>query len=675
MLREALLGTDASQVIFAIDQLRTSDPEAIREAIGALSRHRSRRVRALAIGLAHDLGMPDAEELATKALADSSEVVRVAAVEALAASLREDAHDKLLELADREDDEPVRTAAIAALVRSCGLDGMLDGAPRLRALLDATEPENRVAAAQVLGLVGEASLQRSLAPLLADPALEVRRAAVIAASKVRDVRLVPQLLDALAERALAPFASRALAALGDQAIPALADRLASPLPPAEVRLAIPRILARIGTPTALAALLLRLDERNEIVRQKILASASRLRLSLAAPAVPFAEIRARIDAEMREHIEARDAYLAVRPLIQTRLVDEQLLSRLRKGIVRILRLCELAFPRRTVASVRAHVFGNDPALRANAFEVLESLLDRRLRERLVEMVESVLEMRAGRFPAPALSPREAYVATWLSGEIARGEAWSAAIALDAIAKRKLTACAPHALAALSHPDPLIREAAAAAVVATRPTGYDKAIDRLKDDPDPVVLAYVHAWENNQNAGSKPELMYSTIEKVLFLQRVPVFSRVAGEDLIFLARGSIVVSYRSGDVAFRQGDSGGAMFLVVSGKVELSVDGRTVASIGPNNVFGEMSIFDKAPRAATATVVEEAELLRVSAEDFHDAVRETVEIAEAVIQVLNGRLREADKRLAALSGSPAPVPRTVAVDPDLEARAADEHDLD
>jgi CRP-like cAMP-binding protein len=45
------------------------------------------------------------------------------------------------------------------------------------------------------------------------------------------------------------------------------------------------------------------------------------------------------------------------------------------------------------------------------------------------------------------------------------------------------------------------------------------------------------------------------------------------------------------------------------------------------------------------VTEDADLLRVSAEDFHEAVRETAEIADAVIRVLNRRLREADRKLA------------------------------
>jgi CRP-like cAMP-binding protein len=102
----------------------------------------------------------------------------------------------------------------------------------------------------------------------------------------------------------------------------------------------------------------------------------------------------------------------------------------------------------------------------------------------------------------------------------------------------------------------------------------------------------------------------------------------------------------GDVIFREGDPGGALYFIVSGKVTLTVEQREVAELGDSEVFGEMSIFDREPRGTTATVTEDTELLRVSASEFHDSVRDSVDLAEAVITVMNYRLRDADRRLSA-----------------------------
>ena len=85
--------------------------------------------------------------------------------------------------------------------------------------------------------------------------------------------------------------------------------------------------------------------------------------------------------------------------------------------------------------------------------------------------------------------------------------------------------------------------------------------------------------------------------------------------------------------------------MLSGAVELSVDGRRIASLGSDEVFGEMSIFDREPRGVTATAREETQLLRVSAAEFQDAVRSSTELAIGVIRVLNQRLRKSDGLLA------------------------------
>lgn len=646
LLREAMRGQDAPQVLFAANELLSIDPEAVTEALPELARHVAAPVRKRAIVLLSEQGHHAAEHIARAALGDADAEVRIAAVEALAQVLREDAHEELLALSTREGDEPVRTAAIAALLRFCGLDGMLDGAPRLSSLLASQSPAERASAARVLGLVGQAQLQRALARLLVDPDAEVRKAALVSAATVADERLLPLLAGALAERKLRTAATKAIVALGEAAVGPLAARLRDSYEPLAVRLTIPRVLSAIGSPAALTVLSARIAEPDVRLRQKVLASASRLRAVLRAPALPHSLVRARIDAEARGHVDLRERYLAVRPVLASRLHDEHVWRRLRKDIVRVLRLCELAYPREVVASVRAHLFGKDTTLRANAFEVLDAVVDRELSARLAGLVERFIALRAGRFPkVPA--PPEGLVLAWLEADLQSGETYGAALSFDAAARSGWAPIGPAALRALAHEDPLVREAAAIAVAAARPEGFDPALRALVEDEDPVVRHYARRWLETGRTGLGPEdPMYTTVEKILFLQRVPVFAGVAGEDLAALARGAVVMRLQKGDVVFREGEPGGALYLVISGALRLTLRGREVAELGKSDVFGEMSIFDHEPRGNTATAIEDTELLRVSDEDFHDAVRETVEIAEAVIRELNLRLRRTDKRLSA-----------------------------
>lgn len=192
----------------------------------------------------------------------------------------------------------------------------------------------------------------------------------------------------------------------------------------------------------------------------------------------------------------------------------------------------------------------------------------------------------------------------------------------------------------------MREAAAIALVEMKPEGASEALNRLLEDPDQIVRAWANFWKRTGHSGIEAgDGMYTTIEKVLFLQRISILSRISGEELVGLARTAEVLTFAQGDVIYKQGAPGGAMFFVISGSVSLSVDDKEVARRAANEVFGEASVLDREPRVVTARAEEPLEVLRVSAEDFIAASQDAVEIALGVLQVLSRKLREADRRLS------------------------------
>lgn len=643
-LAEALSSNDAPQVLFALDRLRQIDPARVRAALPALTRHAAPQVRAAALRASWTLAHEGRVEISRERLDDEDPEVRGLAVETIARTLHEDAHDELCALASRDDDA-VRAAAIGALLRHGGLDGMLDGAPRLRTLLESSNPHDRIVAAQTLGLAGQTSLERALARLLDDPDPTVREAALVAAAMTATPRLLPRLVAALDHRSLRRSATNSIVALGHRAVTHLSLTLGDASATAAVRLSIPRILWRIGTSQALSALLDHIDEPDDRIRQKILASASRLRLALGAPPAPLAPIRAHIEREAATHEHERNLYLRVRPAVSMPLLDGHVLVRLRKGLIRILRLCELVYPRDVVAGVRTHVFGKDATLRANAFEVLESLLDRRQGARLIKLFDHYLDL-TGTYPVNTEQPSTNDVLEFVRSEIVSNDPFRAALVLDAVATKRITSCLDVAIAALEHPEPLVRENAAIAVVEMQPEGATEALNRLLEDADPIVRSWADFWKRTGQSGiDAGDGMYTTIEKVLFLQRVPIFSRIPGEQLVGLARTAEVLTFARGEVIYRQGDPGGSMYFVISGCVSLSVDDKEVARRAANEVFGEASVLDREPRVVTARAEEPLEALRISAEDFIAASQDAVEIAMGVLQVLSRKLREADRRLS------------------------------
>ncbi len=103
----------------------------------------------------------------------------------------------------------------------------------------------------------------------------------------------------------------------------------------------------------------------------------------------------------------------------------------------------------------------------------------------------------------------------------------------------------------------------------------------------------------------------------------------------------------GQALFVEGDRPERVFIVERGRVLITCTGRggkeTVLALrGPGDVIGEVSVFDGAPRSATAVTLEEVEAVVVSASVLTRAARE-IETAHELIRILASRLREADRR--------------------------------
>jgi CRP/FNR family transcriptional regulator, cyclic AMP receptor protein len=104
----------------------------------------------------------------------------------------------------------------------------------------------------------------------------------------------------------------------------------------------------------------------------------------------------------------------------------------------------------------------------------------------------------------------------------------------------------------------------------------------------------------------------------------------------------------GSVLFREGEPGKEMFVVRTGLIGISknVRGREkfLSTLGPGEFFGEMSVLNGRPRTATATVLEDAQVLVIDPKTFESMLRGNGEIALRMIKKLADRLAEADAQI-------------------------------
>jgi CRP-like cAMP-binding protein len=106
-----------------------------------------------------------------------------------------------------------------------------------------------------------------------------------------------------------------------------------------------------------------------------------------------------------------------------------------------------------------------------------------------------------------------------------------------------------------------------------------------------------------------------------LKKQILFSELNDAELGMIAQKIVVENYPKGKAIFKAGEATKGIYLVQSGKVEISMntpDGwkQPLAILTENHIFGELSIIeDKKTHGADATAIEATEVYRIKTDDF------------------------------------------------------------
>jgi len=138
------------------------------------------------------------------------------------------------------------------------------------------------------------------------------------------------------------------------------------------------------------------------------------------------------------------------------------------------------------------------------------------------------------------------------------------------------------------------------------------------------------------------------EEFELLRRVPIFAEIEPAKLKLLALMSERVAFDPGKRLMRQGDPADAAYLIIDGEAEVIVETPagpvTVATVGANEIVGEMGILCNAPRNATVCAKNRLITLRISKELFMRMVREFPNMAVFIVQELAHRLESTNNQL-------------------------------
>ena len=111
-------------------------------------------------------------------------------------------------------------------------------------------------------------------------------------------------------------------------------------------------------------------------------------------------------------------------------------------------------------------------------------------------------------------------------------------------------------------------------------------------------------------------------------------------LAILARAlaQTTVRYGRNKVIVKEGQAGVMMYVVLEGRLAVSIRDKLVEKIGPGGVFGEMALVDRTPRLATVVSETDCGLLAIGRNTFLDLIRASPDFAVSLLGAVSNRAR-------------------------------------
>lgn len=104
-------------------------------------------------------------------------------------------------------------------------------------------------------------------------------------------------------------------------------------------------------------------------------------------------------------------------------------------------------------------------------------------------------------------------------------------------------------------------------------------------------------------------------------------------------------FQAGKVIMSAGAVGAFMYVVLDGRIAVSVSNRVVERIGPGGILGELALIDHAARAATATAETDCALLAINRNSFLDLVKSKPAFGASLLKSIALRMQQVALQVA------------------------------
>ena len=146
-------------------------------------------------------------------------------------------------------------------------------------------------------------------------------------------------------------------------------------------------------------------------------------------------------------------------------------------------------------------------------------------------------------------------------------------------------------------------------------------------------------------------------EVSLLRTINIFEGLNDEDLEKIFKLARIKLYADKSMILEEGKLGGALHVIIKGQVKITkkVEAKKdkfITKLGPQSIFGEMSLFDNLPYSANVIAAEETRSMVIPKDSFDALLKKdlplAVKLMNQIITILSQRLRNTNEELVAMT---------------------------
>lgn len=329
----------------------------------------------------------------------------------------------------------------------------------------------------------------------------------------------------------------------------------------------------------------------------------------------------------RQSLNKSYAYLAmseslkIRPAGEKRdLVIEHLIEKKELELENLLRVLAIHDQTGRTTTAWKGIVSPDDRQKANAVELLSDILDRRIFNAMLPLLESpsaaiALEEGKGAVKVPVFDPQ---------GEAVFKRLVSSQDWVDVIMGLTLAYDSPNLL-----------------------DEHDR-FSNIEGTANEIISKEVQMIRKKAHIEpGSPERIKSTPismgEKILMLKEIEIFSGLSAAELAAISAVTKELDYPENRTVIKQDSVGETVFLIIEGRVDVIKEYPNrrpvvIDEIGAGGAFGEMALIDDSPRSATIQTTEDCRFLILHKQEFKETAMEFPRIALQICSVLSRRIR-------------------------------------